>query len=61
MNINDLIGKTFEQAFALCKGHNYIIRITKEDNINCAITTDFQFNRVNVEIEKGIITKCDIG
>jgi len=59
--LESLIGMTEDNGLKLCKENDYDIRIVREDSNNYAITMDLRFNRINLVIDKGIITKCDIG
>ena len=59
--LESLIGMTKESGIELCKVNEYSIRITREDSNNYVITMDLRFSRVNLEIDNGLITKCDIG
>lgn len=51
-----LIGKTLKSAEKELEGKGYEIRITKVGNTVMAITDDFIDNRLNLEIENGVIT-----
>jgi hypothetical protein len=59
--LESLIGLDRETASELCKENDYQVRIVREDSINYVITMDFRFDRINLEIDNGVITKCDIG
>lgn len=59
--LKDLIGMTKESGSRLCRENDYEVRITREDSINYVITMDMKFNRINLEIEEGLIAKCDVG
>lgn len=59
--LKSLIGLTKEDGESLCKENDYIVRVVRVDSINYGITMDLHFNRINFEIDNGIITKCDIG
>ena len=59
--LESLIGMTEDNGLKLCKENDYDTRIVREDSNNYAITMDLRFNRINLEIDNGIITKCDIG
>ena len=59
--LESLIGMNKESGTELCKENDYKVRITREDSNNYAITMDLRFDRINLEIDKGLITKCDIG
>lgn len=59
--LESLIGLTKEEGTKLCLDNDYKVRITREDSNNYAITLDLRFDRINLELDNGIITKCDIG
>ena len=59
--LESLIGMTEDNGLKLCKENDYDFRVVREDSNNYAITMDLRFNRINLEIDNGIITKCDIG
>ncbi len=59
--LESLIGMDKESGSELCREKGYKVRITREDSNNYAITMDLRFDRINLEIDKGLITKCDIG
>lgn len=61
MLISVLPGKTKKEAIDLCKQGGYLPRITKEDENHFVVTHDFRFDRINLEIEKGIVTKANLG
>jgi hypothetical protein len=56
-----LIGMDEESGSKLCRERGYKVRITREDSNTYVITMDLRFDRINLEIDKGLITKCDIG
>lgn len=51
--MNNLIGKTLNFAKKELKDRDY--RIVKIDGKGMMITCDFNYNRLNLEIENGII------
>lgn len=55
-----LIGLTIDDAFDLCKKNGFRFRITREDSNYFIVTMDFCNDRVNVEVDGGMVTKCDI-
>ena len=59
--LESLIGLTKEEGTKVCLDNDYKVRITREDSNNYVITMDLRFDRINLELDKGIITKCDIG
>ena len=59
--LESLIGLTKEEGSKLCLENDYNVKVTREDSNNYAITMDFRFDRINLELDKGIISKCDIG
>jgi hypothetical protein len=59
--LESLIGLTKEEGRKLCLDNDYKVRVTREDYNNYVITMDLRFDRINLELDNGIITKCDIG
>lgn len=59
--VESLIGKTMQEARALCVESNKSFRILREDETRYIVTMDFVFDRVNVDIDNGIVTRSDIG
>lgn len=59
--LESLIGLTKEEGTKLCLDNDYKVRITREDSNNYVITSDLRFDRINLKLDNGIITKCDIG
>ena len=59
--LKSLEGKTIQEAQKICDENNFSMCIIREDSKNYAIYMDFRFDRVNVEIDNGIVTSCDIG
>lgn len=59
--LESLIGLTKEEGTKVCLDNDYKVRITREDSNNYVITMDLRFDRINLKLDKGIITKCDIG
>ena len=53
--MENLIGLTLESAREKLKDKDY--RIVKIDNKSMAITDDFNFDRVNLEVENNIIVR----
>lgn len=61
MDIKTLIGLTTEEGKNLSKKNNMKFRIIREDDEIFMVTSDFLIDRVNVEIDNGIIVKSAIG
>lgn len=59
--VGSLVGKTKKEALKLCKANGYFPRITKEDETNFMGTMDLRFDRINLSIEKGLVTQASIG
>lgn len=55
--LDSLLGKSKDDAIALCLFKFYNYRIVKEDNIDFIITMDLHLKRVNLEIEGGLVSK----
>jgi len=59
--LESLIGKTKEDAETLCNENKFKMRVIREDSINYIITMDLRFDRINIRIDNGIVTSCDVG
>ena len=59
--LESLVGLDKASASKLCSKEGYDIRVIREDSSNYAFTMDLRFDRVNLYINDGVITKCDIG
>jgi len=59
--LNSLIGKTKEDAIKICIDDKYNYRIIREDDTNYMVTCDFQFYRINFEIDNNLISDATIG
>jgi hypothetical protein len=56
--LQSLIGKSLEQAKELAVFNGFTIRVTREDNNNFPLTMDIRFDRIDVQIDNGLVTKC---
>ena len=56
-----LIGMNKEDGSNLCKENGYIFRVVREDSHNYIVTMDLRFDRVNLQLDNGVITKYNIG
>lgn len=59
--LKKLIGESKECAISICKENGYKVRITKEDSISFVIPLELRFDRINLQIEKGIVVSCHVG
>ncbi len=59
--LKSLIGLTKDDCIKLCNENNYDCRITREDGNSYAITCDLVFNRINLELDNGIVSACSNG
>lgn len=57
----EVVGMTKQDACRWLKDRGLTYRTVKEDGKNFIITMDLCFDRVNLTIEKGLITKADRG
>lgn len=60
-NAGDYLGKTKAQADAVAASNNLVTRVVRIDNQYFPGTTDARFDRVNLEIDNGVVTKAYIG
>lgn len=56
-----LIGLSEEDAIKMCSDSEYQYRIVRRDSENFIITMDLRSDRINLEIDDGVVTKCDLG
>jgi hypothetical protein len=59
--IKSIIGKTLNEAKELASFNGYSTRVTREDSINYVVTMDLRFDRINLQLDNGVVTKCNIG
>ena len=59
--LDSLIGKSLEQAKELAGFNGFAIRVTREDSTNFMVTMNRRFDRIDVQIDNGVITSCKIG
>lgn len=58
---DSIIGNPEELAIQLVNSSGYALRVTRRDSENYIITMDIRFDRINVEIDNGLVTKSKIG
>lgn len=59
--LDTLIGKSIEEARAICVDANRSFRVVREDETNFIVTMDFRLDRINVEVDNGIIIGINVG
>ena len=59
--LESLIGKSLNEATQLAGFNGFAIRVTREDSTNYMVTMDLRFDRINLELDEGVVTKCSIG
>lgn len=60
----EVIGMTEEeaiQAIEAVSGTEVTYRVARRDDENYALTMDYRIDRINLEIDNGIVTKTSIG
>lgn len=50
-----------DDAINVCKENNFVYRITREDKNYYPVTCDLNFNRVDLQLDKGFVSECSIG
>lgn len=58
--LESLIGLSKEDGLKMCLDNGYKVRITRENSSDFIITGDLCFDRINLEIDENIISKCYI-
>lgn len=56
-----LIGLTEEEATKVATGNGWSVRISMRDGTPFSLTMDYRQDRVNLVVEKNLVTKVDIG
>jgi hypothetical protein len=59
--LKSLIGMNKEDAFKLCRDNEFVIRVNREDSDIYCGTMDLNFDRINLQIDNGVITECNFG
>ncbi len=59
--MEDLVGKTLEEAEIECEKSNVIFRITSIDGSYFMVTRDYCPERLNFDIKDGIVIKANFG
>ena len=59
--LQGLVGMDLTQATHLCQVSGFDSRVTREDSTHFMLTHDLRFDRVNLEVDNGIVTKADLG
>lgn len=52
-----IVGLPYDEATEVAEAEGFELRIAREDGEDLALTMDFIPNRVNVEVEDGIVTQ----
>jgi hypothetical protein len=56
--IDLLIGETEKSGREICEKESLLFRVVREDSERYMITMDFRIDRINAELDNGIITVC---
>lgn len=59
--LQSLIGKSLNEATQIAGFNGFAIRVTREDSTNYLDTMSLRFDRINLQIDNGIVTSCNIG
>lgn len=59
--LESLIEKTLNEAKELVLFNGFSIRISREDNNNFSLTMNMRFDRIDIELDNGLVTKSKIG
>ena len=57
MDFRDLIGLTESEAIKKVKDRGLHARVTRRDKNYCVVTRDFRLERINLELDRGLVTK----
>jgi hypothetical protein len=61
MENKSVVGMTKDDALAALKRQGLSVRITREEGKSFMCTADVRFDRMNLHIEGGIVTRAEIG
>ncbi len=61
MEIADVLGVPKADAIKYLESHGWKVRVLREDEKSHMVTKDFRTNRVNLQIDGGVVTEVDIG
>lgn len=59
--LNSIIGKNLSEAKELAGFNGFAIRIVREDGERYMVTMEHRLDRINVELDNGIVTNSNIG
>lgn len=59
--LNNLIGKTEDEAKVISFNAKYVIRTVRIDDNYILCTTDYRTDRINIEIDKNLVTNSYVG
>ena len=59
--LSELINLKEKEAIFLCNKQGYQPVVVKRDSETFLITTDLNFNRVRLKVEKGVIVQASVG
>ena len=57
INAEQLIGLPIHQARSICADSGCTLRVQAQDGQRFIVTADYRTNRINVEVDNGIISK----
>lgn len=57
VKLNDIEGRTVAEVEDWAADNGYTVRVIKEDGKNFAMTMDFREDRVNTQVEAGVVTR----
>ncbi len=61
MEIEDLIGKTEEEATKMVTEYGATTRVVERDGRFPAVTRDYRTDRINLHLAKGLVARVTIG
>ena len=56
-----VIGLTVDQATTWATAHNYTVRVVEVDGVGQVVTMDYNPNRINLVVAKGVVTSAKMG
>lgn len=57
VELSDIEGKSVDEVETWATDNGYVVRVVKEDGESFAMTMDYRTDRVNTQVEAGVVTR----